>query len=47
MFVMRGAAARLRAAARARFLSEEWPAIAGRMRRLEIDPASLLERTSG
>lgn len=47
MFVVAGAAARLRASARARFLAEEWPAIAGRMRRLEIDPGALLERTPG
>lgn len=42
MFVDQGAAERLRGAARARFLTEEWPAIAARMRRLDIDPAELV-----
>jgi GntR family transcriptional regulator len=44
MFVVDGAASRLRVAARARFLGEEWPEIAERIRRLDIDPADLLER---
>ncbi|UAK23361.1 GntR family transcriptional regulator [Sphingomonas nostoxanthinifaciens] len=44
MFVGPGAAGRLRTAARAHFLSEEWPEIASRIRRLAIDPADLLER---
>jgi GntR family transcriptional regulator len=44
MFVVPGAAARLRESARSRFLNEEWPAIAGRVRRLGITPAELFER---
>jgi GntR family transcriptional regulator len=44
MFVDPGAAARLRASARAQFLDEEWPEIASRIRRLDIDPAALLDR---
>ena len=47
MFVDAGAAERLRVSARARFLAEEWPEIAGRIRRLAIDPAALLERVPG
>lgn len=42
MFVVAGAAERLRAAARESFLHEEWPAIAARIQRLRIDPAELL-----
>jgi GntR family transcriptional regulator len=44
MFVDRGAAQRLRAAARLHFLEQEWPDIASRIRRLDIDPAELLDR---
>lgn len=44
MFVVKGAADRLRRAARSRFLDEEWPEIAERIRRLGIEPADLLER---
>ena len=44
MFVVPGAAVRLRETARNRFLTEEWPAIAGRVRRLGITPAELFER---
>ena len=44
MFVVPGAAARLRETARNRFLTEEWPGIAGRVRRLGITPAELFER---
>jgi GntR family transcriptional regulator len=44
MFVDRGAAQRLRAAARLHFLEQEWPEIASRIRRLDIDPAELLDR---
>lgn len=47
MFVDQGAAERLRSAARARFLDEEWPEIARRIRRLALDPADLLERAAG
>ena len=44
MFVAPGARARLRDSERSRFLKEEWPAVQARMRRLGIDPATLLER---
>lgn len=44
MFVAPGASARLRATERDRFMTEEWPRIAARMKRLGIDPAELLER---
>ena len=43
MFVVQGAADKLRVAARAHFLDEEWPEIAERIRRLDIDPAELFE----
>jgi GntR family transcriptional regulator len=44
MFVVKGSADRLRVAARTHFLEEEWPEVAERIRRLDIDPADLLER---
>ncbi|SFR83299.1 GntR family transcriptional regulator [Sphingomonas jatrophae] len=44
MFVASGAAARLREAERRAFLDERWPEIAATIRRLDIDPAALLER---
>src|SRR3954462_14429876 len=44
IFVAPGARARLSESERSRFLTEEWPEIRGRMRRLGIDPATLLER---
>lgn len=44
LFVAPGARARLRESERKRFVGEEWPAIRDRMRRLDIDPAELLER---
>lgn len=44
MFVAVGARARLGDSERHRFLKEEWPEVRARMRRLGIDPASLLER---
>lgn len=44
MFVVEGAARQLREAARTHFLEEEWPEIAGRIRRLGLDAADLLER---
>ena len=44
MFVAPGARARLGDSERNRFLSEEWPEIRARMRRLGLDPAELLER---
>ena len=46
MFVAAGARARLSESERSRFLHEEWPEVRARMRRLGIDPASLLERES-
>ena len=44
MFVAEGAAARLRASERQRFLDQEWPAVRARMERLGIEPAELLAR---
>ena len=44
MFVAPGARARLSESERSRFLKEEWPEIRARMRRLGIDPATLIER---
>jgi GntR family transcriptional regulator len=44
MFVAAGARARLSDSERSRFLKQEWPEVRARMRRLGIDPASLLER---
>ena len=44
MFVAPGARARLSESERSRFLTEEWPEIRARMRRLAIDPATLLDR---
>lgn len=43
MFVAPGAAGRLRAAERKRFLGEEWPEIRARIKLLGIEPAELLE----
>ncbi|MBI1834330.1 MAG: GntR family transcriptional regulator [Burkholderiales bacterium] len=42
MFVLEGAAQGLLASERERFLSEEWPAMLERIRRLGIDVSSLL-----
>ena len=44
MFVAPGARAKLRDSERSRFVSEEWPEIRARMKRLGIDPAQLIER---
>ncbi|AOL24964.1 GntR family transcriptional regulator [Erythrobacter litoralis] len=44
MYVVKGAAERLRRAERERFLAEEWPDIRDRMERLGLDIAQLLER---
>ncbi len=41
MFVAPGAAARLRASERDKFLREEWPELRDKMRRLGIEPAEL------
>ncbi|MEP5937775.1 MAG: GntR family transcriptional regulator [Erythrobacter sp.] len=43
MYVVQGAAERLRYAEREQFLQEEWPEIRARMNRLGIDPAELSE----
>ena len=45
MYVIEGAAARLRSSERETFLAEEWPTIRARIGRLGIDAAELLERT--
>jgi len=42
MFVVPGAADKLRQAERAAFLAEEWPEIRSRIDRLGLDPADLL-----
>src|SRR5690606_6473575 len=44
MFVVGGAAERLREAERRRFLDEEWPMVRRRMERLGIEPVDLLQR---
>jgi GntR family transcriptional regulator len=44
MFVAAGARARLRDSERTRFVSEEWPQIRARMKRLGLDPVQLLDR---
>lgn len=44
MYVVDGAAARLRQSERDTFLSEEWPAIRARIDRLGLGAAELLER---
>ena len=44
MFVAPGARARLRDSERKRFVNEEWPQVRARMKRLGIEPASLIDR---
>ena len=44
MFVAPGARSRLSDSERHRFLKEEWPEIRARMRRLGIEPETLLDR---
>jgi GntR family transcriptional regulator len=44
MFVAPGARARLREAERSRFLTEEWPQIQSRMKRLGIEASELMDR---
>lgn len=44
MFVVLGAAERLREAERRRFLDHEWPEVRQRMERLGIEPVDLLQR---
>lgn len=43
MYVVEGAATRLRHSERERFLAEEWPLLRERIARLDIDLAALLE----
>ncbi|WP_209348984.1 GntR family transcriptional regulator [Pontixanthobacter sp. CEM42] len=43
MYVVNGAAEKLRKSERDQFVSEEWPEIRARMERLGIKPAELLE----
>ena len=45
MYVVDGAADRLRERERSQFLQEEWPEIRSRMERLGLDVARLLDRT--
>lgn len=42
MFVVPGAAEKLRSSERTSFLTEEWPQLRARLRRLGIEPAELL-----
>lgn len=46
MYVVPGAAAKLRSAEREHFIAEEWPEIAARMQRLRINPAELIDKAS-
>lgn len=46
MYVVRGAAERLKSRERDQFLEEEWPEIRSRMERLGISPAQLLEKSA-
>ena len=43
MYVVRGAADRLKQTERRAFLDEEWPEIRARMKRLGVEPAKLLQ----
>ncbi len=43
MYVVNGAAKRLRAREREQFLAEEWPEIRARIQRLGLNPAQLVE----
>lgn len=43
MYVVHGAADRLRQTERRAFLDEEWPEIRARMKRLGVEPAKLLQ----
>lgn len=45
MYVVKGAAERLRAAEREAFLSREWPEIRERMMQLGLNPADLMQRS--
>lgn len=46
MYVVRGAAERLKSRERDQFLEEEWPEIRSRMERLGINPSQLLEKSA-
>jgi DNA-binding transcriptional regulator YhcF (GntR family) len=46
MFVAQGAAHRLLQSERERFLADEWPEVAARIRRLSLDPTDLLDRVA-
>lgn len=46
MFVAEGATQRLRKTERDLFLNEEWPRVVDRMRRLDLNPADLLDRVT-
>ncbi len=43
MYVVKGAAERLRSSEREQFLQEEWPEIRARMSRLGLQPSDLIE----
>ena len=43
MYVVKGAAEKLRDAERERFIAEEWPEVEARMKRLGLDPTKLLQ----
>ena len=43
MYVVAGAAAKLRETERRQFIEQEWPGIRARMQRLGIEPADLLD----
>ena len=44
MYVVEGAAQRLRESERKRFLSEDWPIVRARIERLGLDPRELVEQ---
>lgn len=44
MFVANGAASRLRSRLKTEFLEQVWPPVAAQIRRLDIDPESLIDR---
>ncbi len=46
MFVAAGAALRLRTRLRAEFIEQVWPPVAEQIRRLDIDPESLIDRVA-
>jgi GntR family transcriptional regulator len=46
MFVAAGAADRLRTRLRAEFIEQVWPPVAEQIKRLDIDPESLIDRVA-